>query len=190
MALDDIAGAGTDQPASQRTRWISIWIGVLAVMLAICTMGGDNATKDATRANIDASDLWTFFQAKNVRRTSYQLAADELQLMLVANRTLDAAARQQIEAKIAEYRAQVERLTKDGERREGLDELFQRAKEKEVERDAALRKDPLFDWAQALLQIAIVLASVSIVANSRELLWGSGGLGALGTALMVAGFVI
>lgn len=189
MALDDIA-PGTDQPASQHTRWISIWIGVLAVLLAICTMGGDNATKDATRANIDASDLWTFFQAKNVRRTSVDLAADELQITLLVNPTLDAGARQQIEAKIAEYRTRIERLRSDKESREGLDELFQRAKEKEAERDAALRKDPLFDWAQALLQIAIVLASVSIVANSRELLWGSWGLGGIGVALMVAGFVI
>jgi len=188
MALDDLT-AGTDQPVSQRTRWVSIWIGVLAVLLAVCAMGGDNAAKDAMRANIDASDIWAFFQAKNVRRTSYTLAADELELMLATNRGLDAAARQQIEAKIAEYRTQIERLSSEKDRREGLDELFQRAKEKEAERDTALRKDPYFDWAQALLQIAIVLASVSIVASSEPLLWGSGGLGVLGTGLMLVGFI-
>ena len=60
----------------------------------------------------------------------------------------------------------------------------------EMERDVALRKDPYFDWSQALLQIAIVLASVHLIIGNAWLLGLSGALGALGTLLMLNGFTL
>jgi len=54
----------------------------------------------------------------------------------------------------------------------------------------ALRKDPYFDWSQALLQIAIVLASVHLIIGNLWLLGLSGGLGALGVLLMLNGFTL
>ncbi|MFO1170813.1 MAG: DUF4337 domain-containing protein [Hyphomicrobiaceae bacterium] len=185
MALDDIA---EDAAKDQRTKWIGVYIGVLAVLLAICTMGGDNVDKDAMRFNIDASDTWSFFQAKNTRRTSFRLAADDLELMLKANPTLDATARAAVQTKIDEYKAQDKKLTSDPEKKEGLDELFQKGRMLEAQRDAALAQDPYFDWSNALLQIAIVLASVSIISGSLMLLAVSGALGALGAFLMLNGF--
>ena len=69
-----------------------------------------------------------------------------------------------------------QKLTTDPERNEGLDELFAKGKALEAERDMALRKDPYFDWSQALLQIAIVLASVHLIIGNMMLLGLSGGL--------------
>jgi hypothetical protein len=68
--------------------------------------------------------------------------------------------------------------------------LFVKGKALEVERDIALRKDPYFDWSQALLQIAIVLASVHLIIGNMMLLGLSGGLGALGVLLMLNGFTL
>jgi lipopolysaccharide export LptBFGC system permease protein LptF len=187
MALDDVAQEPADDP---RNRWISIWIGVVAVLLALCSMGGDNATKDANKSNVDAANLWAFFQAKNVRRTEYTIAIEQMQLQLVSQPQMPPAARQQVEAKIAEYKATVARFTSDKERNEGLDELFKRARDAEQQRDDALRRDPYFDWSQALLQIAIVLASVSIVARNQMLLYSSMGLGGVGSILLLFGFFI
>ena len=81
-------------------------------------------------------------------------------------------------------------LTTDPVRKEGLDELFTKAKALEVERDVALRKDPYFDWSQALLQIAIVLASVHLIIGNMTLLGLSGGLSFLGLLLMINGFTL
>ena len=92
--------------------------------------------------------------------------------------------------KIAEYKATVQRLTSEPDKQEGLDELFVKAKALEAERDIALRKDPYFDWSQALLQIAIVLASVHLIIGNMPLLAMSGGLGALGILLMLNGFTL
>ena len=99
-------------------------------------------------------------------------------------------AKKKFEDKIKSYRAQVQRLTTDPVKKEGLDELFVRGKTLEVDRDVALRKDPYFDWSQALLQIAIVLASVHLIIGNLGLLGLSGGMGALGVLLMLNGFTL
>ncbi len=173
-----------------REKRIGVYIGLLAVMLAIVSTGGGNATKDATLRNIEATNLWSFFQAKNLRRASYQLATDELELMLKLMPAAPAEARAATEAKIKSYRDQIARLTSDKERNEGLDELFARAKAVEIQRDLAMRRDPYFDLSQAFIQIAIVLASVAIISSGNMLLMGSLGLAILGTLLGVNGFAL
>ena len=189
MALDD-AVEQLSSDKEERNKWIGVYIGLLAVLLAICGVGGGNATKDSTRANIEASNTWAFFQAKNMRRTAIQLAANELELSLAAQAGLSTDVRKQFEDKIKDYRTQVQLLTTDPVRKEGLDELFARAKALEVERDVALRRDPYFDWSQALLQIGIVLASVHLIIGNITLLGLSGALSLLGVFLMLNGFTL
>jgi hypothetical protein len=189
MSLDDAIerlGAGKET----YNRWVGVYIGVLAVLLAICNVGGANATKDATHSNIAAANTWSFFQAKNIRRNSIGLAADDLELMLAAMPAMPEEAKKRFEDKIKGYRAQYQSLTTDPQKKEGLDELFVKGKLLEIERDVALRKDPYFDWSQALLQIAIVLASVYLIVGNVGLLGLSAGLGALGMLLMLNGFTL
>lgn len=188
MSLDDVREALSE--SGTRNKWIGVLVGILAALLAVCAVGGDNATKDANKANIDATNTWAFFQAKNIRRTSYTLAADGLELTLLSQPGLPAEARAALEAKIKRYRDTVQLYTSDPKTKEGLDELFQRAKDIEADRDRALRKDPYFDIAQALLQIAIVLASVAIIAGTDFLVILSLVVGGLGTLLMLNGFTL
>jgi hypothetical protein len=187
--MDDVIERLTSDK-EERNKWVGVYIGVLAVLLAICGVGGGNATKDATRANIEAANTWAFFQAKNIRRNATTLAADQLDLSLAALPDMPAPARKAFDDKIKTYRDTVQRLSTEPEKKEGLDELSARAKELEAERDIALRKDPYFDWSQALLQIAIVLASVYLIIGNLPLLGLSAGLGALGVLLMLNGFVL
>jgi uncharacterized protein DUF4337 len=169
-------------------KWVGVYIGVLAVLLAICNVGGANAAKDATRANIEASNSWAFYQAKTIRRTSYTLAADELELTLTTQPGLAGPARKAVEEKVKGYRAEATRLKSDPD--DGTDKLLSKGKTLEAERDVALRKDPYFDWSQALLQIAIVLASVHLIIGNLLLLGLSGGLAGLGILLMLNGYTL
>jgi Domain of unknown function (DUF4337) len=168
-----------------RDRWIGVYIGVLAVLLAICTMGGGNATKDSTRFNIEASNTWGFFQAKNLRRTTVRLMADNLELQMAAQPNLPEAARQAFAAKLQSYRDLDKELSSNPKTNEGLDELWNKAKALEKERDDALRRDPYFDWSQAALQIAIVLASVCLITPNVSLMVMSGALAAFGSLLLL-----
>jgi hypothetical protein len=147
MSMDDVIERLTGDK-EERNKWIGVYIGVLAVLLAICGVGGANAAKDATRANIEASNTWAFFQAKNIRRNTTNLAADQLELFLAALPQMPAPARNAFDDKIKSYRDTVQRLSTEPEKKEGLDELSAKAKTLEAERDIALRKDPYFDWGQ------------------------------------------
>lgn len=189
MSLDDVVDR-LKSDSEARNKWVGVYIGVLAVLLAICGVGGGNATKDATRTNIEASNTWAFFQAKNIRRNTLMAAADEFELMLAAQPNMPADGKTKVAAKVKEYREQIQKLTSDPVKKEGLDELFARAKALEVDRDIALAKDPYFDWAQAMLQIAIVLASVHLIIGNFALLSMSGGAGLLGILLMLNGFTL
>jgi hypothetical protein len=160
-----------------RDKWIGVYIGVLAVLLALCGMGGGNAAKDATRA-------------KNIRRDAIRRTVDDLEMQLLANPNMPAVAKVAYEKKITEHKAHILTLTSDPVKGEGLDEIFVKAKGIETERDIAMRKDPYFDWGQALLQIGIVLASVCLITGSVPLLIMSAASGALGTLAMLNGFTL
>jgi Domain of unknown function (DUF4337) len=188
MTIDDVMERMRSD-SEARNKWVGVYIGILAVLLAVCSVGGGNAAKDATRANIEASNTWAFFQAKNIRRQNLRVAIDELEIRLTEP-GLSPATREAMTKKVAEYKTTVQRLTSEPDTKEGLNELFTKGKALEVERDIALRKDPYFDWSQALLQIAIVLASVHLIIGSMPLLALSGGLGLVGILLMINGFTL
>jgi hypothetical protein len=187
MSMDDVLDRlKTD--AEEMRKWVGVYIGVVAVLLAVCNVGGANAAKDATRSNIEASNTWAFYQAKNIRRTAYSVAADELEALLATQPGATGPGRKAIEDKIKSHRTDASRMKSDPE--DGMDQLLRKAKTLEVERDIALRKDPYFDWSQALLQIAIVLASVHLIIANILLLGMSGGLAALGILLMLNGYTL
>src|SRR5690606_26594655 len=105
MAINEIGGE-VAASSSSRERLIAIYIGVLAVVLAICALGGGNAAKDAMAKNIEATNNWAFFQAKNLRRHALRLQIDELELRLATEPGLDEATRSSLSEKIAQYRKQ------------------------------------------------------------------------------------
>jgi hypothetical protein len=110
--------------------------------------------------------------------------------MMASQPQLSEAARAMIDAKISGYKDYEKRLTSEPETGEGIDELLPKGKAFEAARDRALRQDPYFDYGQAFLQIAIVLASISIISGGTMLLGVSGLLGVLGTLLTLNGFML
>lgn len=190
-AADAIAEAAEERKHDDRfRRRAAVAIGVLAMLLAISGLGGQNATKEMLNANILASDTYAFFQAKNIRQTSNQLAANELELTLLAQPNIPEEARAQIQTRIDQYKATAARYESDPATGEGKKELLHKAQELEHRRDHAARQDPNFDFAAALFQISIVLGSVSIVATSPRLLLLGIALGVVAFVLMLNGFLL
>jgi hypothetical protein len=171
-------------------RFAAIYLGVIAMLLAITSLGGSNATKVMLGANIQASDTYGFYQSRNIRQTIYQITAEELEAQLLVQPDMPEAAKAKIEAAIKRYQARVERYESDPSTGEGKKELLAKAKEWEAKRDHAAERDPNFDFAAALFQIAIVIGSVSIVAASRSLIKLSGGLAVVASLLMINGFFL
>ena len=189
-ATEHIAEAGEGVNEKFRAK-AALWIGVLALLMAISGLGGGNAGEDMVANNIQASDTWAFFQAKNVRQTAHKLAADDLEMqLLIHGDTLNPAARKAVESKIAKLKAKVEEYESEPETGEGKKELLTKARAFEAAREHASEQDGNFDFADVFLQIAVVLGSVAILAISRPTLTLSFLCGGLVAILTFNGFFL
>ena len=190
------AGEGADERFRSRAALV---IAFMAMLLAITSLGGGNAAEDIMNNNIKASDTWAFYQAKNLRQTVNKLAAEGLELELqTRGDALTPGARESVRQRAEQYRKTAERYESEPDPKEpdnplkgeGKKQLSARAQSYEVRRDRAQRQDPNFDFAEALFQIAIVLASVAILSNSRMILYVSLAVGAVASVLMLNGYFL
>ena len=177
----------TDEAFRRRA---AVMIGIIAMLLAITTLGGSAAMKTMLNANIHASDAYAFYQAKNIRQTALNLAADQLDVVLATRADLTPETRADLQKRLDRYKATAQRYESEPETGDGKKELMAKAKTFEAARDRAIEQDPNFEFAEALFQIAIVLGSVSIVAASRVLLVACAALAVVGTLLCVNGFFL
>jgi hypothetical protein len=171
-------------------RLAAIYVGVVAMLLAIASLGGSEATKEMLNANIQASDTYAFYQAKYIRQLHYQTAADQLELIAAAAAALPPDSRAKVDRLAKSYRDQAAQQESDPARRTGKKELLAKAQAWDHERDHAAAKIPNFEYAEALYQIAIVLGSVAIVAASPWLLGLSGALASLALLLTLNGYLL
>lgn len=177
----------------------AIAIAVLAMLLALASLGGENSENEMINNNIYASNLWDLHQVKDNRQVNYEVAADRLEIeMELRGASLTPETRQHIQNTIDRYRAAAALLESQPDpadpdsplRGEGKRELAIQAQRYEAARDRAQAQDPNFDYSSALLQIAIVLGSVSIVVVSPRILMLGLALGAVATLLMLNGFFL
>jgi hypothetical protein len=161
---------------------IALLIALLALALAFSEIGGKNAEQEAVAKNIEASNLWAFFQAKTIRGTMVRTATEALEVELAG--VTDEAARQRLTKRIESWKQTVARYDSEPETNEGRKELAARAKAAEAQRDIAAARDDKFDIASGLIQIAIVISSAAIITGVGLLAATGGLLGLTGIALM------
>jgi hypothetical protein len=175
-----------DEAAEQRhNKWIAIFISILAVLIAFAETGNTDMLKEAQHAGNQANDSYAFYQAKYIRQSQLRLGSDQLEAVGLQTPNLQENARKFIDSKKTEYDKETNRL--EFNRRNGKRELLARAETCENNRREALAKQPYFDYSRAILQIAIVLASASIVTGAMFLVWVSGLVGVLGVLLFLNG---
>jgi hypothetical protein len=172
-----------------QNRKIALVIAVLALFLAFSETLGKSAQTSALNFQIEASNLWNFFQAKNIRRTATIVATESAKID--AGTTSDEARKAALIKQIDEWNKTAARYRSEPEagdgKGEGTVELARRAKEMEQERDTALNKYHYFEFASAALQIGIVLCSAAVITSMLLLVWVAGGLGILGLGFMALG---
>ncbi len=169
---------GINERINQR---VALLIAVLALVLAAAGLLGSDNDQAVLHHEMEAADTWAWFQAKNIRKSSTQLAHDQLALMTSAG-TLAGG------PQLAKWESEIERLRQDPE--DGMDALMEKARAHEAARDLAIRRDPSYDLAQALCQLAIVLASVAIILKRPALVWSAGAAGVAGAFFLLRGLLL
>jgi hypothetical protein len=167
------------------TKTVALFVAVYAVGLAVTALGGSNAAKDMMMAQQKASNHWAYYQAKVVRENMYLLEAEKLELELEVRGTgLTSDDRKRLEAVRERYKKKAEEYKREKQ------EIMDEARKFEEERDTAARKDPYFDYAEVLLLIAIVLASVAMLSGKRWAFYASLALAGVGLVLCANGYAL
>src|SRR3979411_1093973 len=164
--------------ASGSNQKLALLIAVIALFLAFSETLGKGAQTESISKNVEASNLWAFFQAKSIRRTVVQAVSDQARLSLGVMG--DDAAKAALQKQIEEWGKTAARYRSEPDTGEGSEELAKRAKHAEHERDLALAKYHHYELASAAFQIGIVLASATIITGMMVLAY-------LSIALAVAG---
>lgn len=152
---------------------VSFSISVLAVLVALVTVLSHRAHTAAVLDQARASDEWGLYQAKKIRQTSIQSTSDLLVVLAPNN----AAAT----AKLQDYKAHTAKWDAD------LAESEHRARELEEQVEHVELKAGRFDAGEALLQIAVVLASITLLTRKRLYWLVALTLGAAGTLFTLFG---
>jgi hypothetical protein len=133
---------------------IAFTMCVLAVLVAVITVLGHRTHTEAVLDQNKATDQWNYYQAHKIRANDTELAADLLGVVSVANK--DAA------GKLAKGYADHEKKWADDLKKE---QEQAEATEQKVEQ-AEARADR-FDLGEALLEIGLVITSVTLLTRSR-----------------------
>ena len=167
------------------SRRVALVTAVYAVVLAIASLGGNNAMKEMLLAQQQSSDQWAFYQAKVIREHQYRAQKLRLEAEL-ADRgpAMKPEVRQRYEELLRKFTEEEKRYNAEKK------DIEKDAKKLEHERDRNRNKDPYFDFAEVLLQIAIVMASVSILATSRPMFFFSLVLALFGALLTFNGYTL
>jgi hypothetical protein len=166
------------------SRRVALVTAIYAVVLAIASLGGNNAMKEMLLAQQEASNQWAYYQSKVVREHLNRGNKLVLEMQLAEPSALKGAERDKLAALASKFADEEKRMNADKK------EIEPKAKAAEAERDRNQAKDPYFDYAEVLLQIAIVCASVSILSTSRPMFWFSSLLAVLGALSTVNGFFL
>jgi hypothetical protein len=166
------AGEGKEESLTR----ISLAISILAVLVAMVTVLGHRTHTEAVLMQSRAGDQWNEYQAKKIRQDNLSVVVDTLGLQASPN-----AATQQ---KIAEYKVHIAKWKDD------LAEEQAKARDFEAEVHHSEAQAGRYDLGEALLQIAVVLCSITLFTRNRSYFILGLGIGIGGLVVAATSFIV
>jgi hypothetical protein len=156
---------------------VSVTISILAVFVAAVTLLGHRAHTEELLKQSQATDQWAYYQAKNIRSHEMQSVADILSVLAPGDKDKAEAMRQKYLKEMSRYQ-------------DDKNDISGKARELENERDVISRRADRFDGGEALLEIGLVICSITLV-TKRRLFWYSGVfIGICGLGVGLTGFLV
>jgi hypothetical protein len=153
---------------------VSITISIMAVLVAGATLLGHRAHTEELLLQSQATDQWAYYQAKNGRYHGMQTTADLIETMIPRDKDKAEVLLKKYEKEIARYDSNKE-------------DISEKAKELEKERDLVSRRADRFDGGEALLEIGLVICSITLLTKRKGFWVGGVLIGALGIVLAATG---
>ena len=167
------------------TKRVALATACYAVALAITALGGNNAMKEMLLFQQEASNQWAYYQAKAMRENMYRVQRLSMEANFIERQgTMRAEAREHFQTRINKMAEEEARYASEKK------EIEREAKKAEHERDIYKKRDPYFDFAEALLQISVVMASIAILSASMPAFIFSVVFAVLGAVLSLNGYTM
>jgi len=167
-----------EEAAEHNLAPVTITMAILAVLVAAVSLLGHRAHTEELKKQTEATDQWALYQAKDIRRHTYELFIDELSVFTtVQNAEQVAKVKDKYEGEIKRYHEQQHDIEADA---------------RKAENDVNLqgKRADRFDLGEVLLEAALVICSITLLTRSK-LYWGIGSVLALvGLAIGAAGFLV
>ena len=155
---------------------VSITISIMAVLVAGVTLLGHRAHTEQLLRQSQASDRWAQFQAKSVRLHETQGFSDVVNIVASLDKEKGEALREKYSKQVEHYESDKEDVSKE-------------AKDLEVDRDLAGRRADRFDGGEALLEIGLVICSITLLTKRKGFWFGGMSIGAVGIIFALTGFL-
>jgi hypothetical protein len=168
-----------EHAAESGRRGSALLIAVVAACLAFAEQGAQHAQTDLSAHAIAATDLWAEYQAKSIRANQSQGLASIASVLAPAGPDRDAL--------VARLRGDADHF--DSDTKTGKPAIAAHARAEEAARDGAHERLDAYENAAALLQLAIVLITASVIARSRLLLVGGFLVGLAGGTVGLIGLI-
>jgi hypothetical protein len=156
---------------------ISLGISILAVLVAMVTVLGHRSHTEAVLMQSRAGDQWNEYQAKKIRMDNLSVDVDLLALQPSSDPTA-------VTAKTKEYNAHIEKWKQD------LAEEQDKARDFEKEVTHAEAQAARYDLGEALLQIAVVLCSITLFTRKRAYFLLGLTIGGVGIVVAVSALLV
>lgn len=155
---------------------VSMTMAILAVLVAVATLFGHRAHTEELLLQSQATDQWAYYQAKNIRLHEMQTMIDLLNVVSTQDKEKTELLREK-------YQKEVERYDSD------KDHIAENAKEHEHERDILRAKADRFDAGEGILEIALVVCSLTLLTDKKLFWYAAMLIGALGVIVSLGGFL-
>jgi len=156
---------------------VTVTMAVLAVLVAVVTLLGHRSHTEEILSQTRATDQWAYYQAKEIRRRSYELFLDQLSVFSLQPGPTVAQTKQKYEQQVARYESEQK-------------DIEDQAKKAEDEVKKEERRADRYDLSEVLLEAALVICSITLLTRKR-FFWGLGlALGIGGVAIGVAGILV
>lgn len=161
----------------ERMAPVSLTMAVLAVLVAVVTLLGHRAHTEEVLLQAKVTDQWAYYQAKNMRRDTYQAFLDSLAVAESKNPQAAEKAKHKYEAA----------LEREGERQKEIQSEAQKLEnEIRVERRRANR----FDLAEGVLEAALVITSITLLTRRRGFWYFGSAIAVVGILITVLGVAV
>ena len=179
-------GGGEKSPHAVKALIISLF----ALVLSLAGLGGGEELKIISSSNMIDSNYQTIAEFRLLRQSILQDSIEQMEMGLWKNSSLTSVEKNNVEKIIESKKKDIQLLESNADKQDGKKELELKLSKIRHEKKQAQSKNNSFEYGEALLQIAIILVSTSIISSIVGLMLGGILIGAFGILAVLNGFFL